>query len=231
MVSFDAAIHAGVDMIELDITLSRDSEMVVIHDDTLDRTTNGSGPVERHTWAALQKLDAGGWFHKKFAGERVPNLDQVLDAFVDKVMINIEIKPNVTGSNSYVGAIVEKTLAAVHAKNGIHRVLISSFDPEILSTVAGCNHPPALALLLEEAIEETSLTFAENLGAVSIHPDMDTLNIETVHRIRARDFLVFPYNLGSEKTVCRGLEMGVDGFFVDDPLMAITCCHVAKTRL
>ena len=225
MVSFEGAIAAGVGMIELDITLSRDSEIIVIHDDTLDRTTNGSGLVENHTLAMLRNLDAGGWFLEKFAGQKIPTLDDVLDAFLDRVLINIEIKPNLTGSRSYIELIVEKTLTAVNARSANHQVLISSFDAEILKAVVGENHFPAVALLLESPVREEALALAERLGAISIHPDMDILDTETVNKIRARNFLVFPFNMETEKQIYRALEMNVDGFFVDDPLIARMCCQ------
>jgi glycerophosphoryl diester phosphodiesterase len=231
MVSFEAAALAGVGMIELDITLTRDSKIVVIHDDTLDRTTNGSGLVGSYTLAELRRLDAGSWFHQRFAGEKVPMLDEVLNAFVGRVMINIEIKPNIT-NEFYIERIVDQTLEAVDARKAIGEVLISSFDPEILQRVAMSRHHPAIALLLEEAIEENALALAEKLGAVSIHPNMDTLDTEAVNRVHSRRFFVFPYNVDSEKKMRRAFKMGIDGLFADDPAMAIKCYQdIPKRRL
>jgi len=203
--------------------LSRDAEVVVIHDDTLDRTTNGAGAVVNHTLSELQKLDAGGWFHKKFAGEKIPTLDEVLDSLVERVMINIEIKTSATGARSYIDLIVEKTLAAIDARDANQRILISSFDPDILKSVADEKCHSAIALLLEKAIGEDALVLAEKLGAVSIHPDMDTLDTETVNRVRTRRFFVFPYNVDSEKKIRHAFKLGVDGLFVDDPVMAMMC--------
>lgn len=223
LVSFEAAVLAGVGMIELDITLTLDSEIVVIHDDTLNRTTNGSGLVGRYTLKELRRLDAGSWFHPRFAGEKVPTLEGVLNAFVNRVLVNIEIKPNSTDAEGYTERIVHKTLEAIDTVSATGRVLISSFDPEILQRVAGSRHHPAMALLLEEAIGEDALALAEKLGVVSIHPDMDTLDFETVHRVQSRKFFVFPYNVDSEKKIRRAFKMGIDGLFVDDPEMAIMC--------
>lgn len=222
MVSFQAAVLAGVGMIELDITLTRDAEIVVIHDDTLDRTTDGSGLVGSHTLTQLRRHDAGSWFHHRFAGEKIPTLDDVLNVFAGRVMINIEIKPNIT-TEFYIERIVDKTLGAIDARKATGRVLISSFDTEILQRVAMSRNPPAIALLLEEAIGENTLAQAEKLGAVSLHPNMDTLDIETVNRIQSRRFFVFPYNVDSEKKIRHAFNMGIDGLFVDDPEMAIMC--------
>ena len=94
LVAFQAALDAGVQMIELDVALSRDRKLVVIHDATLERTTNGEGAVSDHTLAQLKQLDAGGWFHPRFAGEHLPELSEVLDLADGQVLINIEIKPH-----------------------------------------------------------------------------------------------------------------------------------------
>jgi len=231
MVSFEAAVRAGVGMIELDVTLSRDAEVVVIHDDTLDRTTNGSGLVSRHTLAELRELDAGDWFHKKFAGEKLPTLDQVLAAFLDRVKINIEIKASPAREPSYISVVVDKVLTAVGKKDANPRVLISSFDPEVLKTIAaGSKSHPALALLLEEAIGEEALALSEMIGAMSIHPDMDTLDMKTIDDVRDRNLFIFPYNAESEINLRRAFEMGVDGLFVDDPVMAARYQINARTQ-
>jgi glycerophosphoryl diester phosphodiesterase len=151
----------------------------------------------------------------------MPTLEEVLNAFVNRVMVNIEIKPNSTDAEFYIERIVDKTLEAIDTGRATGQMLISSFDPEILQGVAGSRNHPATALLLEEAIGKDALALAEKLGTISIHPNMDTLNIETVHRAQSRRFFVFPYNVDSEKKTRHAFKMGVDGLFVDDPEMAI----------
>ncbi len=79
-------MDAGVPMIELDVTLSRDRKLVVIHDETLERTTNGHGSVHDHHLEELKQLDAGSWFHSDFADERLPELGEVLDLVVRPAM-------------------------------------------------------------------------------------------------------------------------------------------------
>ncbi len=78
LAAFDLAIQMGVSHIELDVHFTRDGHVVVIHDETVDRTTNGSGPVTSHALAALQGLDAGSWFGGKFAGQRIPTFEEIL---------------------------------------------------------------------------------------------------------------------------------------------------------
>src|SRR4029450_1089796 len=92
LAAFDLAIRMGVSDLELDIHAASDGHLVVIHDDTVDRTTNGFGPVTSHTLATLAALDAGSWFHPKFAGERIPTFEDVLERYKGRAHIHTEIK-------------------------------------------------------------------------------------------------------------------------------------------
>ena len=91
--AFEAAIGAGADMIELDVCLTKDRIPVVIHDQTLERTTDGHGLVSEFTLSELKKLDAGSWFSPKFKGESIPTLEEILLQIRGKISVNIEIKP------------------------------------------------------------------------------------------------------------------------------------------
>src|SRR5262249_30523765 len=92
MAAFDLAIQMGARHLELDVHLTRDDHLVVIHDDTLDRTTNGTGPVAGQTLAAFQALDAGAWFGEAFAGVRIPTLADVLTRYPGRAHLHVELK-------------------------------------------------------------------------------------------------------------------------------------------
>src|SRR5262245_21806152 len=92
LAAFDLALQMEVRHIELDVDVTSDGHIVVIHDATVDRTTNGSGAVTRHTLAALRALDAGSWFGTPFAGERIPTFDEVLARYKGRAHIHTEIK-------------------------------------------------------------------------------------------------------------------------------------------
>src|SRR5687768_5015599 len=92
LAAFDLALHMTVHQIELDVHFSRDGHIVVIHDDTVDRTTNGSGPVASKTLAELRAVDAASWFGVRFAGERIPTFGEVLERYKGRVHIHTEIK-------------------------------------------------------------------------------------------------------------------------------------------
>jgi len=95
--AFDKALSLGVDQVELDVHFSEDGHIVVIHDDNLDRTTNGSGPVSAHSLAQLRSLDAGSWFGPEYGGERIPSLGEVLERYKGRLYLHIEIKAQVEG--------------------------------------------------------------------------------------------------------------------------------------
>jgi glycerophosphoryl diester phosphodiesterase len=90
--AFREAIRLGAHQIELDVALTKDARLVLMHDRTVDRTTNGSGPVAELTLEEIKKLDAGSWKHRRFAGERVPTLGEALEEMPENVWLNLHLK-------------------------------------------------------------------------------------------------------------------------------------------
>lgn len=130
MASFQRAAEAGCDLLEFDVHLSRDGVPVVIHDDTLQRTTKGRGLVRDHTWEELRRLDAGSHFASRFAAERIPSLEEVvLWARPTPLVLSLEIKqPTPAGGVPPYDGIVDAVAAVVRAHAMQWRVLIHSFD-------------------------------------------------------------------------------------------------------
>ncbi|MDQ0896529.1 glycerophosphodiester phosphodiesterase family protein [Paenibacillus sp. V4I7] len=127
MAAFRLGLEQGCDAIELDIHLSKDGEIVVIHDDTMHRTTDISGKVNELTLAELKQADAGRWFHEKYAGERVPLLEEVFDLVPANIMINVEVK------YSYGRKLESALVELMRRKNRIHNVVVSSFDHKVFA--------------------------------------------------------------------------------------------------
>ena len=133
--AFEAAIRTGADMIELDVCLTKDRIPVVIHDQTLERTTEGHGLVSEFALSEIKKLDAGSWFSPEFKGESIPTLEEVLLQIRGKISINIEIKPECFESSGPADAI-EKQICILVEKFGINEsVLISSFEHSIFPKI------------------------------------------------------------------------------------------------
>ncbi len=225
MISFEAAVHTGAQMIELDVTLSKDGEIVVIHDSTVDRTSNGSGPVSCLTLKELKQLDAGSWFHARFSGEKLPILKEVLDAFRNRIFINIEIKGSDALSMFLPGVLEEKTVALVEKLNAENRILISSFDAAILERVLRINASMAVALLVEAPCDTEPLALCNELKPFSFHPQFKILNSAMVAQCHSKGIYVFCWDVQTGRDVDTCFQMGVDGIFVDDPMMAIERCR------
>ncbi|MCD6564218.1 MAG: hypothetical protein J7K23_09960 [Thermoproteales archaeon] len=124
LASFKKAIELGVDCIELDVRKTIDNKLVVIHDKTVDRTTNGTGLVETYTLERIKKLDAGSWFSDRYKGERIPTLEEALEVILDSdVFVEIELKDS--GIEEMVGELLENI--------GAHKnIIISSFDSSVI---------------------------------------------------------------------------------------------------
>lgn len=220
MAAFEAAVAAGADMIELDVTLSADGRLVVIHDADLDRTTDGSGPVPARTLAELRALDAGSWFDPAFAGQRLPVLEEVLEAFASRVLVNVEIKQEaacVPASEP----VAAQVAGLVRSMGLLERVAVSSFDYQILLDLRQSDPDLSLGVLSRTVpcgVDPAALVRA--VGAVAWHCRVDLLDagrVETMHGQGALVLAWAPAALNTADTMRHALALGADGFFANDP--------------
>jgi glycerophosphoryl diester phosphodiesterase len=218
LIAFQAAMDAGVSMIELDVTLSRDRKLVVIHDATLERTTNGYGSVHDHTLAELKQLDAGSWFHSDFADERLPELSEVLDLVNGRVITNIEIKSNAYEPHHPADAIEKQVVDLVKQKKALDAVLISSFKVEILRQVLEIAGRPALALISSDPADGQTIKLCQDLKAFSWHPDHRILTGSQVEKMHTAGFKIFPYTVDTLEDYLKISDMNVDGVITNDPV-------------
>jgi glycerophosphoryl diester phosphodiesterase len=217
--AFEAALDAGVDMIELDVMLSRDRKMVVIHDPNLERTTNGKGSVDQYTLAELRELDAGGWFDPRFAGEPLPTLEEVLDLLGGQVLVNIEIKKSAFESPAPADAVENQVVDLVIGRGLRDSVLVSSFEWKCLERIAAMGSGPSLALLARYPGEEGLPDLCRRLEVFSFHPSWIDLKAEHVERFHQAGFPVFPYNVDTAEQYRQVMHMGVDGVITSDPFL------------
>lgn len=221
LIAFQAALDAGVTMIELDVTHTRGGKLVVMHDITLDRTTNGQGAVNGYFIKELKKLDAGSWFNPVFAGQQIPELEEVLDLVLGKALINIEIKPNSAGIPHPSDAVERQVVAMVNRKKAHDAVLISSFDRAILEKTKLLENPPALALISRDPADSATMTFCRRLKIFSWHPNYAIVSHEQVNLMHSAGIRVFPYNADTPAEVKRMFDMQVDGIISNDPLFVM----------
>ena len=218
--SFRLALRLGVDAIELDVHLSRDSVPVVIHDATLDRTTDGTGPVAAASSAELKRLDAGGWFHASYRGARIPFLAEVL-ALVGKqqrVPAVVELK-----GQERVTELVARCVEAVEA-SGV-TVVFSSFSAAALREAKRqAPHIPCAWLLSgnDSALEE-ALPVAEELTLCELCPAAKAVSAAWAQRVHAAGYVVRTWGVPHQDTgemvrVMRHLvQAGADGSTADFP--------------
>ncbi|MCG6536743.1 MAG: glycerophosphodiester phosphodiesterase [Syntrophales bacterium LBB04] len=215
MAAFRRAIDVGCEMIELDVHLTRDGEVAVIHDDDLERTTNGRGAVAAKTLAELRELDAGSWFHPRFSGERIPLLAEVLAITRDRISINIELKRGKHLPYT-MEELADRTLSVVETAGMADQVLFSSFDPAAVDRIRERN-----PILLVALIVETSWTKPEEAGGGRIYPVLScrttTLNEENIRRAHAEGIRVHVWTVNTRREMERFIALGVDGIITNHP--------------
>jgi glycerophosphoryl diester phosphodiesterase len=216
LASFEGAIRAGCDMIELDVIFTRDRRVVVIHDDTIDRTTNGKGPVKNRTLEEIKRLDAGTWFDQRYSAERVPELSEVMKLVAARCLLNIEIKRSAFEVTYPADAIEHQVVKLVKASGAMDRVIISSFDTRILERIAAMDEPPAIAFISEREADQKVLDMLRRLKAFSWHPKFKILDRDQVDAMHAAGLRVFPWTVNTRKEAEKILSLRVDGLICNE---------------
>lgn len=201
-----ARLH-GADGIELDVRLTADNVPVVMHDETLNRTTDAQGALQQYSLGELQHVDAGGWFAPQFAGESVPVLDRILQWAVGGVRLNIEVKEFAAGR-----AVVE----LLRRYPGC-RALLSSFDHTLLAALRIRAPWLSIGFLSEARRWDQHIADAVACRAESIHPRQDQVTAEQVEACHVRGLAVYPWVVDDRVRFLELLEMGVDGMFTNYP--------------
>lgn len=213
------AIHTAADMgiewVELDVKLSKDQVPIIFHDDTLDRTTNGSGPVAERNYEDLRELEAGSWFSDSFAGVKIPTLEQAIDVLIERELgFNLEIKP-------CPGREVETAEAALDVLANIwddhERLLISSFQHVSLETAMDMATDWHRALLLPEEWPENWAELADYLKVSCVNVNGNTATREQVESIIDLELPILAYTINDPGRARILQSWGVDGFFSDSP--------------
>ena len=167
--AFLRAIDAGADMIELDVRLTADHRLVVIHDATLERTTNGRGAVAHQTLDEPRRLDAGAWFGPVFAGAIVPTLDEDLEVCRGRVLANIEVKTEERGVVP-LDRLADLVAARVSDLGAIPSVVVSSHNRRVVSRLHDIDRRLATALLSDRLFTSRHATMlAREAGALALH--------------------------------------------------------------
>lgn len=213
--AFEKAVDAGCRVIELDVMFSKDREVVVIHDENLDRTTNGKGAVSDLTLSELKNLDAGSWFNEKFLKCKIPTLSEVFESVGSKTLVNVEIKPECYEENSSLETIEKKVLRLIGSLNMNGRVIISSFNGKIIRRIKELNPSIETAFIFEEVPDD--LDEIVETGIFSVHIGQKSVKKEFVERMHEKGLKVFVWTVNSVDVFNELVGNGVDGIFTDNP--------------
>jgi glycerophosphoryl diester phosphodiesterase len=213
--AFDLAISQGTKAFELDTMLTSDKVPVVIHDHTLDRTTNATGEVGQKTLKEIKELDAGSYYSAKFKDEKVPSLKDVLNRYRDGFLINIELK-NFHSPKDDLARIV---LELVEACGMLDQVLFSSFLPRNLKILRSLQPAAKVALLIPEGI--LGIIFRSFLfygqSPEIIHPSSKNVTRDTINNEHQRGRRVNVWRVNNLQIARNLIDWGVDGLITDDP--------------
>lgn len=199
LLSFQKALDLKVDGIELDVHLSSDGEIIVIHDETIDRTTNKKGFVQNFTSSQLKELG-------------ISSLKEVLDLINRNCLVNIELKG--IGTAKPVNNLINHYIS--DKKWGTNNFLISSFDWKMLEEIHSLNPKIRIGVLTEESIS-AALAFAKKINAFSIHPNYVLLSKENVALMQENEFEVYPWTVNSKEDIQKIKSFNVNGIISDFP--------------
>ncbi|XOV93271.1 MAG: glycerophosphodiester phosphodiesterase [Bacteroidota bacterium] len=221
------ALELGVDMIEIDVRQTKDEQIVVFHDETLNRTTNGEGYVYDYTLEELKQLDAGFWHSPTFKGTTIPTLHEVLDSIRGKCKVLIEIKHS---DHPHYEDFSEKLIDIIREeKNGFDWCILQSYEIEYLEAaheyddhiqtkklLIGEDSAPLFAFYVETKMHLGRAT-SEGNRLLALNPEYHTLSTRRVFRMHARGYKVYTYPVNERENMIKMLHMGVDGIITDYP--------------
>ncbi|MCP3922449.1 MAG: glycerophosphodiester phosphodiesterase [Desulfobacterales bacterium] len=215
LISFDEAVKAGCPAIELDVMLSTDRYMVVFHDETLERTTNGKGLVSEATLSQLKNLDAGSWFDSSFKNIRIPELSEVFGLLGSKTLINVEIKKECFEKNFPKDSIEHQVLELINSFNLKNRVIISSFSGEIIKRIKAIDPNIETAYIFDKVPDD--LDELITTGIFSVHISKKIAKTNFVKLMHKKKIKVFVWTVNEVEDFNMLIKNGVDGIFTDNP--------------
>jgi len=215
------AAELGARAVEFDVTVSADGVPVLMHDDVLNRCTDGSGPVILKTLDELQMLDAGSWFSPAFAGERIPTLEQALGLAADcDLMVNLELKPTLGWEGPTVQAVVETLQKFDRADMAL---LVSSFNGLALERFA--TQLPNVDLgWLTEAVPQDWRDHMTRYGSVCLHCYEPFVTAQLVRDVHADGYRLHVFTINDPAKARELFSWGVDAVFTDRPDVLMEAC-------
>jgi len=228
LAAFNLALDQHADGIELDVKLSSDGHVMVMHDDTVDRTTNGTGQVKSLTLPELKKLDAGSKFSPLYKSEKIPTLSEVFETVGRKIFVNVEL----TNYSSPVDDLPDKVISLVRKYSLETSVMLSSFN--MIGLIRARNLLPKIPMGLltfpgyaQITLRSRLVRFGPLLALHTAHSDVTLNLIQTAHQTKCR---IHAYTVNQPDIMQQLFTAGVDGIFTDDPILAHKVLSENKSR-
>ncbi|MDX2075130.1 MAG: glycerophosphodiester phosphodiesterase family protein [bacterium] len=208
--AFELAHQQGADGIELDVHRTKDGEVVVLHDFSVDGTTNGTGEISDMTLAQLKKLDAGSWFSPSFVNTHIPTLEEVFLAVGRFLFINIEIKSRAIESDGLEGLVA----TLIHKYGMTERVIVSSFNPYVLLRFRGIFADVPLGYL---TAPNEIIPAPEGLAFEAHHPYQAILDETTIAHYKSQANFINTWTVNDPVRAIELAKMGINGLITDKP--------------
>lgn len=219
LAAFELALAQNADGIELDVKLTADGHVVVIHDARVDRTTGGHGRVKDLSLAQLQSLEAGSFFSEKYRGEKIPTLEEVFETVGKRTFINVEL----TNYNTPRDQLVETVCMLVKKFSLQKRVIFSSFLASNLSKArAYLPGVPRGLLSFSGLLGTWARSFGFTFGRYqALHPNLKDVTPEQVQRVHRLKRRIHVWTVDAAEDMRRLFDWGVDAIITDDPQLAV----------
>ncbi|MFN0156984.1 MAG: glycerophosphodiester phosphodiesterase [Bacteroidota bacterium] len=234
LVAMRKAIELDADALEIDVRQTKDGQLVLMHDATVDRTTDGSGAIGDMTLDELRALDAGSWFSAEFAGERVPTLGETIELMDSSLTLIIEVK----GDSETYPDIERRVVDLITAANIRKQVILKSFDREVLETFRrlASDIPrlfvytfriPWLGLIIDDGVSAGSVL---TVDSEYLQPHRFFLSKSFVEKAHEAGYKVIAWGVDTESHMKEAIEFGVDGIETDYPDILVHQIGTAKHR-
>jgi len=213
MLSFEKAIEFCCTGIETDVQLTKDGVLVLIHDEMVNRTTNGKGFVKDYNYKELVKLDAGSWMGEEFTGIKIPTVEQLICLTKDKnIIINFEIKSGIVIYED----IEQKLIDMIYKHKINHKVILSSFNHYSLAKCKEISSEINTGILYMEGLYKP-YNYAKTVGANAIHPHFYAVNEEVIKEAKKHNIKTNVFTVDNEEHMKAFLAMKVDGIITNYP--------------
>lgn len=209
--SIKKAIDLNPEYLEIDVHLSKDGEIIVCHDETLDRTTDKIGRIDSLTLDEIRSACAGGWFSDRYRGEGIPTLLEVLHIMPKSITLNIEIKEDQDGR------LLDRLRGLLEEFDVFENTIVSSFNHVLLKELKTLDSRVRISpVLYSSIIDPLNYIKTNQLEVYSIHPNHSLLNREDIKILQSNGIKVFPWTVNDIKEAIILRDLGVDGIITDN---------------